>query len=163
MRRWWQVCAIIVVAACGRIRFDPLGGADANNSNGDASGSGSGMAAPAGGETCASAVDLPLGSTGTVTFTGTSNDFGTPGGCPNGVEIVYKVTQVSTTFHQVYLKPTFNATLSITNACPPAGGSCQTVIQNQTYNQSVQFQAGTMYITIDKTNTAGTTFDIQLQ
>jgi hypothetical protein len=167
MRLGW---ALLVLASCGRVGFDPLGGGgdggpgagDGTTGGSDTGGSETGD--PVAGEDCASAVDLAIGSSGTETFTGVANDVAPLiSFCPDGVEIVYRVTVGSTQDRMLHFKPTFDATLSTSSQCPPSGGGCQTVITNQTFDKSEQFQSGTNFIIIDKTGGQGTSFELGLQ
>jgi hypothetical protein len=163
---------ILALGACGRIGFDPLGGGGTGDGGGNgidgsptdgSSVDGPGMAVPMGGETCASAVPLAFGTSGIGSIAGAVNDLGVLPGCVNGPDIVYRISVPATANHRLYLRPSFNAALTLANACPPAGGACQTVIENQTYDNMPQFQVGTMYVIIDKTGGTGTGFELMLQ
>ena len=167
MRRAW----LLVIAACGRIHVDPLGGA-AGDARGDGTGAGDGaglsdggVTGGSGGETCNEAREIPLGQTFTgQTIAGASNDFanGTP--CTmGGIEVVYSVITTTSGQRTITLTADFDGVLGVGSQCPIVSGTCLPFSANIAEMPKPTLPAGTTFLIVDKTSGPGTTFSLGVQ
>ena len=144
----------VVLASCGRIGFDPLGGGP----TGDGGGSG-GSLAP-GGEACANAVTLTPPLSGTATFTGTSDDIAGTSLCPDvGVDIVYAIS--STAVRTLHFAPTFSGQLILSATCPPVAFTSVCFPASPTMPADGNF-SGSGYFIVKKMPGGGTTFELDV-
>ena len=159
MRRW-----IVLVCACGRLNFDPLGEGSASG-DGAAGGDTLGVDSVAiSGDSCANPRDIVIGQVfSSETLAGANDDY--PGLCQVGPDVVYRFTQTSGA-RQIDLLADFNGYVYIQTAgtgCPPTTGGCQSFVANTQYTGSPTISAGTRHILVEKTGGTGTSFSISVQ
>ncbi len=144
-----------MLAACGRVGFDPLGeGGDGGGSSG---------AVP--GDVCATAIDFGLGVTlSDVSIAGANDDY--PAGfCGNGSDLVLRVTAPSAGQRFASATTSFDLGLMASAACPPPVGSCSRIGagQGSGVQVSIDLVAGVNYIVVDRGAGSGTTFSIRIE
>lgn len=158
---------MLVLVGCGRIAFEPLGSsADARGDGANAPGDGatapfdtSGSIA---GDTCATARPIAIGQTlASESIAGAADDLGNA--CGNGPELVYAFTQPAMMSRTVSITATFSGAVRQSDVCPPVSTNCQSFAASSPKDAQMTHPAGTIYVMIDKTTGAGTTFTISLQ
>src|SRR5215510_3379668 len=108
--RW----CVLVLVGCGRIAFDPVGGAgDGGGGGGDDD-----AAAVGQGESCANAKPIGLAMPTFGSVAGAADDVA--GLCGNGNEVVYKLNVTVNGMLQIRVLSTFDGTVIKAPSCPPS-------------------------------------------
>lgn len=116
--------------------------------------------------TCATAVEIPIGSSFANEVVDATDDVAPWGVCPNGPEVVYRVTVPDATTISIVATASFNGQITTGSTCPPTltgPSSCYTMTANQVFDRSYSLAAGTTYIIVDKLSGSGTSFSIAVQ
>ncbi len=166
-----RVTALVLVCGCGRLGFDPtdvVTDARADVFGATADGPMLADARVGTGEngTCATAVDMPIGSVYANEQVDASDDVAPWGLCPNGPDVVYRITLPEPATISITATTSFNGQITTGTSCPPslAGqSSCYMFPANQLYERSYSLPAGTTYIIVDKLSGSGSSFEIAVQ
>lgn len=146
---------VVVLAGCGRIGFEPPGGAGTTV---DAATPGAGN-----GELCATARTIALGMPLTnESIAGAADDH--PGMfCGNGPDLVFAFDQPVMAMRTITITADFAGAAWVSRTCPPSGaGACATFSAGQPAIAGGMYPPGRSYILIDKTAGAGTTFSVSV-
>ena len=96
---------------------------------------------------------------------GAGNDYSYQG-CPDGIDLLYRLTLPAPQQFMITITPTFNGSISWSSTtCPPmlAGGTCVSYSQGSTYMRMVPAGPTTLYIMIERTTGTGSTFSLAVQ
>jgi hypothetical protein len=95
-----------------------------------------------------------------------SDDVAPWGLCPNGPELVYRVTVTAAVSISIVARASFNVQITTSASCPPSligSSSCYTVAASQLFERSYSLSPGTTYIVVDKLSGGGSSFEIAVQ
>lgn len=148
---------LALACSCGRIGFD-LSEADGIDIDASPVASMNG--------TCATAAEIAIGTMLANQSVDASNDVTPWGLCPDGPDVVYRVTVAETTMVSIVARASFTIQVTTSTSCPPTltgSASCYTTLANQDFQQSYTLSPGTTYIIVDKLSGSGTSFDIAVQ
>lgn len=161
---------LVVACGCGRIGFGrtdaAVGDPDAVDGVADALIVADARVGTGDNGTCATAVEIPIGGSFANEVVDASDDVAPWGVCPNGPEVVYRVTVPDATTISIVSTASFNGQITTGSSCPPslAGpSSCYLTTANQLFERSYSLPAGTTYIIVDKLSGSGTSFAIAVQ
>ena len=143
------VCVVAVLIGCGRVGFDdPRSETDAGDS------------ALTDGDTCTRARRLTIGVARTnESIDGAQDDYASSA-CGGGADVVYSFQQQAFARRAIKLMTDFQGTTWYATTCPPVSTSCIGVGAGGDLNIESDFQAGTVYVVVEKVAGGGTTFSI---
>ena len=163
--RWAAV--FVVLAACGRLGFDPVGDDASGSATSDASATRDASATdvPVGGagEACASAGVLVLGQQLTGQSLASATNDVMANLCPDGIDLVYALTASTSGTRTISLNADFTGAVVTSPLCPPSGANCSSFVANTPLNAPTSIPAGTTYVIVEKSSGAGTTFSLRVQ